>query len=136
MMQHVQSENVRDAGVAKRQPLRVGNRVQPRAPHEVSRENIWRELLKKAWTGSDFERKSFWLTERQQTREKFLLVNAPQDGLLLPNAAVPEKLLVSLRIDSHSTFFIVLASTASSLESLHDGFDGLLILLVFPSDGS
>ena len=105
MMEHVQSENVRDTGVAKRKLLRVGNRVQPRAPHDVSRENIWRELLKKTRTGSDLERKSPWLTERQQTREKFLLVNAPQDGLLLPNAAVPEKLLVSLRIDSHSTFF-------------------------------
>src|SRR5580692_10743747 len=109
-MKYVQTENIRDTRVAEGKFLRIGNRVQPRAPDQVRRNNVRRKLLKKTGAGADLDRRSARFPEREQPREKLLAVNAPQNGLLLPHAAMPEKLLLSLRIDGHGMFLIVLTS--------------------------
>jgi hypothetical protein len=88
----------------KRELLRVGDSVQPRTPDKVCRENVRRKLLKKTWARADFNGKSVWVSRGEQAREKFVVVDAPENGFLFPNAAVPEKLLVSLRVDGHCTF--------------------------------
>jgi hypothetical protein len=105
MMQHVEPKNICDAIGTKRELLRVGDGIKPRAPDEVGRENVWRELLEKTWPCADFDRDAVWFARRAQARKKFIIVDAPQDGFLLPNTAVPKKLLLSLRIDSHGVFF-------------------------------
>ena len=105
MVQHVQAENVGDAGRAERELLRVGDCIKPRAPDEVRRENIRRELLEETRPRANFDRDAAWLPRSKEAREKFILVDAPQNGFLLPNAAMPKKLLLSLRIDSHCVFF-------------------------------
>ena len=105
MMQHVQAENVCDAGGLKRELLCIGDGVEPRAPYEVRRDNIWRELLEKTGTCADFDRDTVWFSKGEHAREKFIVVDAPQNGFLRPNAAVPEKLLLGLRIDGHGAFF-------------------------------
>jgi hypothetical protein len=104
-MQHVQTENICNAVRSKRELLRVGDGVEPGAPDEVRRENVWRKLFEKTRASADFNGKSAWFSRGEQSREKFVFVDAPQYGFLFPNAAVPEKLLVSLRIDSHCAFF-------------------------------
>jgi hypothetical protein len=104
-MQHVQSENVRNAIRTKWELLRVGDGVEPGTPDEVRRDNIWRELFEKTGTGADLNGKSIWFARGEQSRKKLVVVHAPQNGFLLPNAAVQEKLLVSLRIGGHCAFF-------------------------------
>ena len=104
-MQHVQAENVRDAVRSKRELLRVGDGVEPGTPDEVCRDNVRRKLFKETWARADFNGNPVWVSRGEQSREKFVVVDSPQNGFLLPNAAVPEKLLVSLRIDGHCVFF-------------------------------
>jgi len=104
-MQHVQAENVCNAIRPKWKLLRVGDGVEPGTPDEVGRYYVWSELLEKTWTGANFNRRPVGVSRRKQAPEKFRVVNAPQNGFLLPNAAMPEKLLVSLRIDGHGVFF-------------------------------
>src|SRR5580704_13867144 len=104
-MQHVQTENVCDAARAKRKLLRVGDGVEPRTPDEVRRKNLRRGLLEKTGACADFDRDAAWLSKGEQACEEFIVVHVPQDGLLLPNAAVPKKLLLSLRLDGHGAFF-------------------------------
>jgi len=104
-MQHIKAENVCDARGAERELLRVGDGVKPRAPDKVCRENVWRELLEKTWTRADFDRGTVWLSRSEQARKKLIIVHAPQNWFLLPNAAVPEKLLLGLRVDGHCAFF-------------------------------
>src|SRR5277367_4167477 len=103
-MQHIQAENVCDAVRAKGEFLRVGDGIEPGTPDEVCRENIWRKLFEETGTRADFNGKSVWVSRGEQAREKFIIVDAPQNGFLLPHAAVPEKLLVSLRVDGHCAF--------------------------------
>ena len=105
MMQHVQTENVCHAVRAKRELLRVGNGVEPRTPDKIRRDDVWRELFEKTRTGADLNGKSIWFARDEQSREEFVVVDAPQNGFLLPNAAVPKKLLLGLRIDAHFAFF-------------------------------
>ena len=104
-MQHVQTENVCDAARAKRKLLGVGDGVEPRTPDEVSRKNLWRELLEKTGACADFDRDTAWLSKGEQACEEFIVVDVPQNGFLFPNAAVPKKLLLSLRVDGHGAFF-------------------------------
>lgn len=104
-MQHVQTENACNAVRAKWKLLRVGNGIEPGTPDEVRRKNVWRELLEKTGTRADLDGKSACFSRGEQARKKFVIVDAPQNGFLLPNAAMPEKLLVSLRIDGHGVFF-------------------------------
>src|SRR5580704_17249578 len=104
MMQHVQAENVCDAFRSKRELLRVGDGIEPGPPDEVCREDVRRKLLKDTWARTDFNGKSVWVSRGEQAREEFVVVDAPQNGFLLPNAAVPEKLLVSLCVDGHCAF--------------------------------
>lgn len=104
-MQHVQTENVCNTIRAKWKLLRVGNGIEPGTPDEVGRYYVWSELLEKPGTRSDFKREPVWSSRGEQARKKFIVVDAPQNGFLFPDAAMPEKLLVSLRIDSHCVFF-------------------------------
>lgn len=117
-MKHVQSENVRNAIRTKWELLRVGDSIEPRTPDEVRRDDVWRVLFEKTRTGADFNRKSVLFSSSDEAREKFVVVDAPQNGLCLPNAAVPEKLLVSLRIDSHCVFFDCTEFSGGSDEKL------------------
>jgi hypothetical protein len=105
MMQHVQPENVGDAVRPKGELLRVGNRIEPGAPDKVRRDNVRRGLFEKTGTSANLNGNSVLFSGGEQSREKLVIVDAPQNGFLLPNAAVPEKLLVSLRIDGHCVFF-------------------------------
>ena len=104
MMQHVQAENVGYAARPERKLLCVGDGIEPGAPDEVCRDNVWRELFEKTGTSANFNGNSVLFSESEQSREKLVLVDAPQDGFLLPNPAVPEKLLVSLCVDGHCAF--------------------------------
>jgi len=61
-------------------------------------------LFKETGTGADFDGKTAGLAKCEESSEKFVRVDAPQDGLLVPDAAVPEKLLLRLRIDGHCVF--------------------------------
>jgi len=69
--------------------LRVGDGVEPGTPDEVRRDNLWHELFEKAGTGADLNGKSIWFARGEQAREKFVVVDAPQNGFLFPNAAMP-----------------------------------------------
>src|SRR5208282_779652 len=89
VMQHVQPENVCDAVRSKRKSLRVCNGVEPGTPDEVRRENVRRELLEKTRAGAYFNRDPVWFARGDQAREKFVVVDAPQNGFLFPNAAMP-----------------------------------------------
>jgi|SRR5580692_17896 len=104
MMQHVQAENIRDARSSKGKLLRVGDGVEPGTPDEVGRDRVRRELLEKTWTRADFNGNTVWFSKSEQPPEKFLMVDTTQNGFLLPNAAMPEKLFLGLRIDSHCSF--------------------------------
>jgi len=117
MMQHVQAENVGYAARPERKLLCVGDGIEPGAPDEVCRDNVWRELFEKTGTSANFNGNSVLFSESEQSREKLVLVDAPQDGFLLPNPAVSEKLLVSLRIDGHCVISIVLSSAPASRRS-------------------
>src|ERR1700689_2655324 len=105
MMQHVQTENVCRAARPKRELLSVGNGVEPGAPDKVCRNNVRRELFEKTGASANLNGNSVLFPRGEQSREKFVVVDAPQNGFLFPNAAVPLKLLLSLRIDSHCAFF-------------------------------
>lgn len=104
-MQHVQAENVSDTVRSKWKLLRVDNGVEPGTPDKVRRNNIRRELFEKAGASTNFDGNSILFSRGEQPREKFVVVDAPQDGFSLPNLAVSEKLLVSLRVDGHCVFF-------------------------------
>ena len=84
--------------------LRVGDGVEPGAPHQVGRKTVRRRLLEKTGARSDFERWATRLAVGQQSREEFLVVHAPQYGLPLPNSAVTKKLFVGLCVDGHCAF--------------------------------
>src|SRR5690242_9973384 len=103
-MQHVQAEDIADAVLKKRQLLRISDGVEPRAANQVRRNHFRRKLLEKTWTSADLHGDASRFAMRKQPRKKFLAVYAPQNGLLLPNAAVPQKLLLSLRIHGHGAF--------------------------------
>ena len=103
-MQHVQAEDIADAVFSKWEPLRVSDHVEPGATDEVRRKYFWRKLLEKTWTAADLDGDASRFAMRKQPRKKFLAVDAPQNGLLLPNAAVPQKLFLSLRIHGHGAF--------------------------------
>ena len=104
VMQHVEAENVRDAGITERESLRIRDSIEPWAWNEVSGEDIRRELFENTRSCSYFDRNAARPAKGKKTREKLLLVDAPQDGLSLPDAAVPEKLLLSLRVVGHDVF--------------------------------
>src|SRR5580700_7798154 len=104
-MHHVQAKNGCDTGGSKGELLCIGDGVEPGTPDEVCRENVWRELFEKTGSGADFDGETVWFSKAEQACEKFIVIDAPQNGFLLPNAAVPAKLLLSLRIDGHSVFF-------------------------------
>ena len=89
MVKHVQSEHIRNARIAKRKLLRIGDGIEPRAPDQVRRNNVQCDQLKKARASADFNRNAVRLSKRQQTREKLLIVHAPQNGFFFPNAAMP-----------------------------------------------
>jgi len=110
MVQHIQAENIRDTGSSKRKLLRVGDCVEPRAPYEIRRDNVHRKLLEETGSGPDFNGKTIWFSKGEQSSEKLFVVDAPQDGFMFPNTAVPKKLLLGLRIDGHCVFLIVLSS--------------------------
>jgi hypothetical protein len=105
VMQHIQAENVSDAVRPKRELLCVGNGVEPGTPDKVRRDNVRRELFEKTGTSANFNGSSVLFSKGEQSREKFVVVDAPQNGFLFPNAAVPLKLLLSLRVDGHCAFF-------------------------------
>src|SRR5580700_10340099 len=111
-MQHVQTENVGDAPGAKRKLLGVGDGVEPRTPDEVRRKNLRRELLEKTGACTDFDGDTARFSKGEQACEEFIVVDVAQDGFLFPNAAVLKKLLLSLRVDGHGAFLIVLSSAA------------------------
>src|SRR5580698_9955556 len=111
-MQHVQTENVCDAACAKWKLLGVGDGVEPRTPDEVGRQNPWRTLLEKTGTCADFDRDTAGFSKGEQACEELIVVDVAQDGFLFPNAAVLKKLLLSLRVDGHGAFLIVLSSAA------------------------
>jgi hypothetical protein len=104
-MQHIQSENISNAVRAEGKLLRIGNSVEPWAPNQIRRHDPRRILFEKARPRPDFHRNAVRLSSRQHPRKKFFSINAPQNGFLLPNAAMPLKLLLSLRIDGHGAFF-------------------------------
>src|ERR1700751_1143044 len=104
-MNHVQAENICDARALKREFLRIGNRVQPRAPDQIRRNNIRRELFEETRARANFHGEATGLSKRNEAREKFLIINSPQNGFLVPNTAVPLKLLLSLCIYGHCAFF-------------------------------
>jgi hypothetical protein len=108
MMQHVEPENICDAIRSERELLCVGNSVEPGAPDDVCRENLRRELFEKTGSRANFDGEAVRFSEGEQPHEKFIVVDAPQNGFLRPNAAMPEKMLLSLRIDGHCAFLIVL----------------------------
>jgi len=105
VMQHIQAENVSDAVRPKRELLCVGNGVEPGTPDKVRRDNVRGELFEKTGTSANLNGNSVLFSKGEQSREKFVVVDAPQNGFLFPNAAVPLKLLLSLRIDVHCGFF-------------------------------
>jgi len=104
-MQHIQPEDIGNAVRAKGKLLRVGNRIQPWAPNQIRRHDPRRKLLEEARPRAYLHGNAVLLSSRQHPRKKFFSINAPQNGFLFPNAAVPQKLLLSLRIDGHCVFF-------------------------------
>lgn len=105
MVQHIQTENVCDPRSAKGELLRVGDGVEPGTPDEIRRDNVRCELLEETGPAADFDGQTIRSPKGEQPREKLFVVDAPQDGFLFPNAAVPKKLLLGLRIDAHFVFF-------------------------------
>jgi len=105
VVQHIQAENVCDTRRAKGELLRVGDGVEPRTPNEIRRDNVRCELLEETGPGADFDGETIRFPKGEQPREKLFVVDAPQNGFLLPNAAVAKKLLLGLRIDAHFAFF-------------------------------
>lgn len=103
-MQHVQAKNICDAGIAKWKFLCVCDCIQPGTPDQIGRENVWRGLFEKPRPRSDFDGKATRFAERKKPRKEFFLVDAPQRRFSLPDAAVPQKLLMSLGILGHSVF--------------------------------
>jgi hypothetical protein len=53
-----------------------------------------------------------------QARKEFVVVDTPQRGFLIPNAAVPQKLFLSLRVDGHGWFFDCTEFGEAGLEKL------------------
>lgn len=105
MMEHVQAKNIGDAGGAKRETLRVDDGVEPGAEDEVGRENFGRELFEETGASAHLDGNASWFPMLKQAREEFFAVNATQNGLCFPDAAMAKKLFLCLGVDGHSDCF-------------------------------
>lgn len=104
VMQHVETENICHTRIAERESLRIRDSIEPWTWNEVGGKDVRCELFEKTRARSNFDRNAARLAKREKARKKLLVVDALQNGLLFPDSAVPEKLLLSLRVISHGVF--------------------------------
>jgi len=77
MMQHVQPENVGDAGGSERQALCIGHGIQPGTPKEIRSEYLGQRLLEETGASSYFDASAILSSEREKTSKKLVMIDAP-----------------------------------------------------------
>lgn len=98
--------------------LRVGYGIEPRTPDEIGGEDFRHKLLEKPGTGTHFNADALWFAVGYQSRKEFVAVDTPQRGFSIPDAAVPQKLFLSLFVDGHGWFFDCTGFGEAGLEKL------------------
>ena len=102
MMEHIEAKYIRDAGAAKREVLRVGNEVEPRAEDQVGRPDIVRETLEKTRAGARFDGNPSGLALAKHASKKLCVIDPAKEGFLFPDAAMAEELFLSMDVEAHS----------------------------------